>query len=114
MSKEIAFEIILDGKFVPHCNSIVIHQTFNAHHTFEVVLDQDALGKLASHDLYDYQDYVGRDLYIGFGERNTDDNSFQGIVTEVGLQQQEGAWGKLVFKGKSRTCLLDAGATSIS
>ena len=114
MSKEITFEIILDGKSVPHCNSIVIHQAFNAHHTFEVVLDQDALGKLASHDLYDYQDYVGRDLYIGFGERNTDDNSFQGIVTEVGLQQQEGSWGKLVLKGKSKTCLLDAGATSIS
>ena len=114
MSKEITFEIILDGKSVPHCNSIIIHQAFNAHHTFELVLDQNALGKLGSHDLYDYQDYVGRDLYIGFGERNTDDNSFQGIVTEVGLQLQEGSWGKLVLKGKSRTCLLDAGATFIS
>ncbi|WP_018344940.1 type VI secretion system Vgr family protein [Cytophaga aurantiaca] len=114
MSKEIIFEIVLDGKSVHHCNSITIHQSFNAHHTFELVLDQDTLGKLASHDLYDYQDYVGRDLYIGFGERNTDDNSFQGIVTEVSLQQQEGAWGKLVLKGKSTTCLLDAGATYIS
>jgi len=114
MSKEIAFEIVLDGKSIPHCNSIVIHQAFNAHHTFELVLDQDTLGKLASHDLYDYQDYVGRDLYVGFGERNTDDNAFQGIVTEVGLQQQEGAWGKLVLKGKSLTCLLDAGADYIS
>ena len=114
MSKEITFEIILDGKSVPHCNSIVIHQAFNAHHTFELILDQNALGKPGSHDLYDYQDYVGRDLYIGFGERNTDDNSFQGIVTEVGLQQQEGSWGKLVLKGKSKTCLLDAGATFIS
>ena len=114
MSKEIVFEIVLDGKSISHCNTIVIHQAFNAHHTFELVLDQDTLGKLASHDLYDYQDYVGRDLYIGFGERNTDDNSFQGIVTEVSLQQQEGAWGKLVLKGKSTTCLLDAGATYIS
>ena len=114
MSKEITFEIILDGKFVPYCYSIIIHQSFNAHHSFELILDQDALGKLASHDLYDYQDYVGRDLYIGFGERNTDDNSFQGIVTEVGLQQQEGVWGKVVLKGKNVTCLLDAGATYIS
>jgi len=114
MSKEITFEIVLDGKSIHHCNSIAIHQAFNAHHTFELVLDQDALGKLASHDLYDYQDYVGRDLYVGFGERNTDDNAFQGIVTEVSLQQQEGAWGKLVLKGKSTTCLLDAGATYIS
>jgi type VI secretion system secreted protein VgrG len=114
MSKEIDFEIVLDGKTIPHCNSIIIHQAFNAHHTFELVLDQDALGKLASHDLYDYQDYVGRDLYIGFGERNTDDNAFQGIVTEVGLQQEEGAWGKLVLKGKSTSCLLDAGANYIS
>ena len=109
MSKEIRFEIILDGKSVPFCNSIVLHQSFNAHHTFEVVLDQDTLGKLASHDLYDYQDYVGRDLYIGFGENDPHDNEFNGIVTEVGLQQEEGAWGKLVLKGKSRTCLLDAG-----
>jgi type VI secretion system secreted protein VgrG len=109
MSKEIRFEIILDGKSVPFCNSIVLHQSFNAHHTFEVVLDQDTLGKLASHDLYDYQDYVGRDLYIGFGENDPHDNEFNGIVTEVGLQQDEGAWGKLVLKGKSRTCLLDAG-----
>ncbi|WP_299248230.1 phage baseplate assembly protein V [uncultured Cytophaga sp.] len=110
MSKEIRFEIILDGKSVPFCNSIVLHQSFNAHHTFEVVLDQDVLGKLASHDLYDYQDYVGRDLYIGFGENDPHDNEFNGIVTEVGLQQGEGAWGKLILKGKSRTCLLDAGA----
>ena len=114
MSKEICFEIILDGKSVPFCNSIVLHQSFNAHHTFEVVLDQDTLGKLASHDLYDYQDYVGRDLYIGFGENDPHDNEFNGIVTEVGLQQEEGAWGKLVLKGKSRTCLLDAGANYMS
>lgn len=78
------------------------------------MLDQDTLGNLASHDLYDYQDYVGRDLYVGFGERNTDDNAFQGIVTEVGLQQQEGSWGKLILKGKSITCLLDAGASYLS
>jgi type VI secretion system secreted protein VgrG len=114
MSKEIHFEIILDGKSVPFCNSIVLHQAFNAHHTFEVVLDQDVLGKLASHDLYDYQDYVGRDLYIGFGESDPHDNEFNGIVTEVGLQQGDGAWGKLVLKGKSRTCLLDAGANYMS
>ena len=114
MSKEIRFEIILDGKSVPFCNSIVLHQSFNAHHTFEVILDQDVLGKLASHDLYDYQDYVGRDLYIGFGEKDPHDNEFNGIVTEVGLQQGDGAWGKLVLKGKSRTCLLDAGANYMS
>jgi type VI secretion system secreted protein VgrG len=77
-------------------------------------LDQDVLGKLASHDLYDYQDYVGRDLYIGFGESDPHDNEFNGIVTEVGLQQGDGAWGKLVLKGKSRTCLLDAGANYMS
>lgn len=114
MSKEIAIEIVLDGKPIKHYNSIVIHQSFNAHHTFELVLDQDTLGKLASHDLYDYKDYVGRDFYVGFGDRNTDDNSFQGIVTEVGLQQQEGAWGKLILKGKSLTCLLDSGINYFS
>lgn len=114
MSKEISFEIILDGKSVKHYNSIVIHQAFNAHHTFELVLDQDALGKLNSPSLYDYQNYIGKDIDIGFGYSNTEDTTFQGIVTEVSLQQQEGAWGKLFLKGKSTTCLLDAGANYIS
>ena len=114
MSKEIVFEITLDGKSVNHCNSISLNQQFNTHHTFELVLDQDTLGKLGSHDLYDYQNYIGKELTISFGEYKANDNFFHGIVTEISLQQQEGAWGKLLLKGASPTCLLDAGANYAS
>lgn len=114
MSKEILFEITLDGKSVNHCNSITLTQGFNTHHTFELVLDQDTLGTLGSHDLHDYQDYIGKGITISFGERHASDNLFHGLVTEVSLQQQEGAWGKLLLKGSSPTCLLDSGSNYAS
>ncbi|MBC7451890.1 MAG: hypothetical protein H7259_10410 [Cytophagales bacterium] len=110
MSKEIVFEITLNGKTIHQCNSMSIQQAFNAHHTFELVLDQDALDDLGAHTLQHSQDYIGTDITISFGEHQSSDTIFKGIVTEVSLKQQEGAWGNLILKGYSPTCLMESGA----
>lgn len=110
MSKELVFEIIMNGNPIRHFNKISILQSFNAHHTFELFLDQDALDTLGSHDLHKSKEYIGTGITISFGETETNDTVFKGIITEVGLSQQHGSWGNLIFKGYSPTYLLESGA----
>ncbi|MBC7450447.1 MAG: hypothetical protein H7259_03050 [Cytophagales bacterium] len=113
MSKEIVFEITINGQSIHQCNSLALKQSFNAHHEFELILDQDALDELGSHDLEHSQEYIGTNITISFGEKQTD-NTFKGIVTEVELDQREGAWGCLIVKGYSPSYLMESGANYAS
>ncbi|ABG57947.1 type VI secretion system Vgr family protein [Cytophaga hutchinsonii] len=110
MSKELIFEITVNGNSIYHFNKLTIRQSFNAHHTFELILDQDTIDSLGSYDLNESQEYIGTPISICFGEKEASDAIFKGIITEVGLSQQHGAWGNLIFKGFSPTYLLESGA----
>ncbi len=110
MSKELIFEITLNGDPIYHFNKLVIRQSFNAHHTFELVLDQDTVDTLGAYDLNESQQYIGTTVTVCFGEKEAGDTIFKGLITEVGLSQQHGSWGNLIFKGFSPTYLLESGA----
>lgn len=108
MAKEIITEISIDGKELPHFVHFSLKQDFNAHHSFELVINQDALAA-QSHSLQSTQDYIGKFIGVAFGEDAAEDNFFRGIITEVGYKQSQGNWPQLLIKGYSPTFLLEGG-----
>ncbi len=43
MEKEIQSELIIDEEKIAHFNTITIHQQFNNHHTFEIIVPQEVI-----------------------------------------------------------------------
>ena len=109
MSKEIKIEINIEGKTLYSFSKLHIHQQFNAHHTFELVIDHDALEATGTHTLQKSQDYIGKFITVCFGQQDAGENIFKGIITEIGLEQSQGLWGNLVLKGYSPTYLMEGG-----
>lgn len=109
MAKEINTDISIEGKKISHFSSIIISQQFNAHHTFQLVVSHDVMEQLGSHSIQSSQDYIGKRITIAFGEVSTSDNTFKGLITEVGMQQSQGLWGSVILKGYSPTFLLESG-----
>jgi uncharacterized protein involved in type VI secretion and phage assembly len=108
MSKEITTRLNIDDKEVAHFVSVTLVQKFHDHHTFEIVLHQDALLQ-GSHTMQSTMDYIGKFVVLGFGLDSDGDNTFRGLITEAGLRQGQGCWAQLVLKGYSPTYLLEGG-----
>jgi uncharacterized protein involved in type VI secretion and phage assembly len=114
MSKEIQSEIFIDSEQLAHFTSAFIYQQFNDHHRFEIIVSQETLEKQGSHTLEKSQQLIGKNVTICFGEKSTSDNIFKGIITEVGMKQDQGLWGSVSLKGFSPTYLLESGYTYVS
>lgn len=109
MAKEILSEILIEGEEVSHFTSVTIHQQFNDHHRFEMIVSQEVFEKQGDYTLGKSKQLIGRSITISFGEKSTSDNVFKGIITEVEMKQDQGLWGNVVLKGYSPTYLLEGG-----
>jgi type VI secretion system secreted protein VgrG len=109
MSKEIQTEISIEGKSVTHFSSIIINQQFNSHHTFQLIVSHEVFEEQGSHSIQSSQEFIGKRITILFGEKSTDDNTFKGVITEVGMQHNQGLWGNIILKGYSPTFLMESG-----
>lgn len=109
MSKEILTDISIEGKKISHFSSIVITQQFNSHHTFELIASHDVFESIGSHSIQASKDFIGKRISIAFGQKSTDDNTFKGVITEVGMQHKQGLWGSIIIKGFSPTYLMEGG-----
>lgn len=107
--KEILVELSINGEMLKTFSRLQIKQAFNAHHTFELVIDHDAMEVTGAHTLQSSQDLVGKFITVCFGQKSAGDNIFKGIITQVGLAQSQGLWGSLVLKGYSPTYLMESG-----
>lgn len=107
MSKEIVTQFTVGDKEVKSFHSLTISQQFNAHHYFELVIDEDALFDDSGKNITDR--YIGKDFTACFGQTSSSDAVFKGLVTELSLKQENGMWGALVLKGYSPTYLLEGG-----
>lgn len=110
MAKEIQSELIINEETIAHFTSIYIKQQFNDHHTFEIAVPQEVIEKQGAHALEKSKKLIGKSVTLSFGEKNTSDNIFKGIVTEISMQQGHGLWGNIIFKGYSPTYLFEGGA----
>lgn len=109
MAKEIYTDVSIEGRKLSHYSSIEISQQFNTHHTFQLIVSHDVMEQLGSHSIQSSQEFIGKRITIAFGETSTGDNTFKGLITEVGMQQSQGLWGNIILKGYSPTYLLEGG-----
>ena len=109
MSKEIQTDISIEGKSIKHFSSVMIAQQFNAHHTFQLIVDHEEFEELGNHGIENSKECIGKRITISFGEKSTDDNIFKGVITEVGMQHSQGLWGHIVIQGYSPTFLMEGG-----
>jgi type VI secretion system secreted protein VgrG len=110
MSREIVFEISVDGESLCYFNSLTINQQFGEHHKFELVLEQDVIEDPHNYLPEKSQHYIGKFISVCFGQTDAGDNIFKGIISEVGLIHKNGMWGSVVLRGYSPTCLMESGA----
>lgn len=107
MEKKINLEIRIDDKEILHFNSISITQSFNRHHEFELIINQDVIEQTGSFKIEQSSAWVGKSFLVSIDHGNMD---FKGIVCEVNLAQSHGLRGNLIIKGYSPTILLETGA----
>lgn len=82
---------------------VMLKQTINDHHYFELQLNIEVGELYEAHTLEKSKDWVGKKVEIRFGE-----NVFAGIVTHVGLHRSGGNHGYLQVSGYSSTFLLES------
>lgn len=102
-------DINIGGKNIAYIIAFELHQSFNAHHYFELRFNHDLLGAPGLINLDDSRDLVGKTLSASFGYTTGKQQKFAGVVTKIELTQSHGYHGVIVASGYSPTILIDRG-----
>ena len=118
MAQEIQVEITTEkvGSLEPF-SYLTIHQVFNGHHSFELRFNTDVLEKNNAVMIDNAKDFLGSSITFTLKSKQKSsypDNIFKAIITEVGISNNIGSYGDLVFKGFSPTILLESGENNKS
>ncbi|MCX2484645.1 type VI secretion system Vgr family protein [Pedobacter sp. MR2016-24] len=110
MEDKIISEIHIDGTPVHTFSYLMIRQSFNAHHWFELHVNHDTFEILGSGKADTSRNLVGKSISITLTETLSGRSTlFSAIICEIGLSQSDGLHGDLVLRGYSPTILLDNG-----
>ena len=105
--KNITVEI--DGIPIPSYIQVMLKQTINTHHYFEITLDMEAVEDFSAGIPDASRAWVSKKVIIRIG-----DVPFIGIATNVGLHRSEGSHGTIKVSGYSTTFLLESDHTCAS
>lgn len=94
--------VSIDDIPLPSFFQVVLKQSINDHHYFEVHMDIESGEFYKTHTLDNSMNWIGKQAEILLGG-----NSFKGIVTHVGLHRSKGNHGYLLIQGYSLTFLLE-------
>jgi len=106
MEPKVNIEMHIGDQPILHFNSVKITQSFNHHHQFEVIINQDVIEETGSFKIDQSKSWVGQDFLLSLDNGAMD---FKGIVCEVGLEQSHGYRGNLIVTGFSPTILMETG-----
>lgn len=95
--------VSIEGVSLHSFLQVMLKQTINDHHYFELQLNIEVGELYEAHTLEKSKDWVGKKVEIRF-----DENVFTGIVTHVGLHRADGNHGYLQVCGYSSTFLLES------
>lgn len=95
--------VSIAGGLLSSYQKVLLKQTINDHHYFELVLDIETGELYDTHTLERSKDWVGEKVEINFGNKQ-----FIGIVTQVSLKRSSGNYGCLIASGYSMTFLLES------
>ena len=105
--KNITVEI--DGVPIQSYIQVMLKQTINTHHYFEITLDMEAVEDFSAGIPEASRAWVSKKVIIRIG-----DVPFIGIATNVGLHRSEGSHGTIKVSGYSTTFLLESDHTCAS
>lgn len=110
MEEKIIPEIYIEETAVATFSYLVIKQSFNAHHWFELHVNHDTFELLGSGRTDRSKSLIGKPITISITASLTGRSTlFNGLICEIGLSQADGLHGNLVLRGYSPTILLDNG-----
>lgn len=117
VAQEIQVDITTEkGKIFPF-SFLTINQRFNGHHSFELRFNHDVLEKPNAIILENAKDYLGLTITFTLKAKESSgypDNIFKAIITEIGICNNIGSSGDLIFKGYSPSILLEGGKNNAS
>ena len=105
--KDVSIEI--NGVLLPSFVQLMLKQSINTHHYFDITLDIQAVESYSAGTLDVSKDWVGKKVRLHLGER-----TFVGIATSVGLHRSDGTHGNIRISGMSSTFLLESAPTCSS
>ncbi len=105
--KKVTLEIA--GTSMPSFVQLMLKQSINDHHYFEITLDIQAVETYGVEIPETSKEWVGKKVTMQFGE-----TVFVGIVTMVGLHRSGGTHGNINVTGYSATYLLESDHTCAS
>lgn len=105
--KKVTLEIA--GTSMPSFVQLMLKQSINDHHYFEITLDIQAVETYGVEIPETSKEWVGKKVTMQFGE-----TVFVGIVTMVGLHRSGGTHGNIKVTGYSTTYLLESDHTCAS
>ena len=104
-------KVIIKGeeqKFV----ELELHQKFNAHHTFTVIVNYLSPKNTFQQDPNKFIQYIGESISIVFSHKKTGEtNEFNGTITQVEMIGSEGEAGGVAIHGYSPTILYENNKT---
>lgn len=103
MPEEKNIRVSIAGMLLSSYQKVLLKQTINDHHYFELILDIEAGESYDTHTIDSSKDWVGEKVEINLG-----DKQFVGIVTQVSLKRNSGNHGCLIVSGYSMTFLLES------
>lgn len=97
-----------EQKFV----QLELHQKFNAHHTFTVIVNYLSPKNTFQQDPNKFIQYIGESITIVFSHKKTGEtNEFNGTITQVEMIGSEGETGGVAIHGYSPTILYENNRT---
>lgn len=97
-----------EQKFV----KLELHQKFNAHHTFTVIVNYLSPKNTFQQDPNKFIQYIGESITIVFSHKKTGEtNEFNGTITQVEMIGSEGETGGVAIHGFSPTILYENNRT---
>lgn len=105
--KKVTLEIA--GIPMPSFVQLMLKQSINEHHYFEITLDIQAIEAYGVEIPEASKDWVGKKVIMGFGG-----TIFVGVATMVGLHRSGGTHGNIKVTGYSSTFLLESDHTCAS
>lgn len=109
MSEQNNVTLSIAGTPMPSFVQLMLKQSINEHHYFEITLDIQAAEIYGVEIPNVSKDWIGKKVIIDFG-----DNVFVGIATMIGLHRSGGTHGNIKVSGYSDTFLLESDHTCAS
>lgn len=110
MEERIITTISIDGKPISTFSNLMIRQSFNSHHFFELYVNHDTFENLGDYRPNNSKGHIGKQILVTITETlSRAETLFAGVICEVAMEQSHGMHGELVLRGYSPTILMDYG-----